>query len=88
MKDLTLRNTGDSSLVATLRCEMLSNTPANIEVLEIKDATGKQVDNLVIGGTIYRKLNYSWPVFVAFMTAHSIQITSANSNGSNSVTLN
>lgn len=51
MKDLTLRKSSDSSLIGTLRCEMFSNSPAaNVEVVEIKDATNKRVDQLLVGG--------------------------------------
>jgi hypothetical protein len=88
MKDLTLTNSGDGTLVGTLRSEMLSNAPANFEPVEIRDATGKIVDQLFVGTQVIHKVNYSWPAFVTKCTADSIHIAVANSNGSNSASIN
>jgi hypothetical protein len=88
MKDLRLTNTGDGSLVGTLRCEMLSNAPANFEPVEIKNATGKIVDQLMVGKQIILRINYSWAQFVQKCTADSIHIAASDSNGSNLVNIN
>lgn len=88
MKDLTLRNSGDNSLVGTLRSEMLSNTPAQFEPVEIKNATGKAVDYLAVGTQVMQRKNYSWSNFLTKCTADNIKVVVTNSNGSGSFAAN
>jgi hypothetical protein len=88
MKDLVLRNSGDNSLVGTLRCEMLSNAPAQFEPVEIKNNQGKIVDQLIVGTQVIQKINYSWPQFVTKCSTDNIKIVSSNSNGSSPVNIN
>lgn len=86
MKDLTLTDV-NGAVVAKFRAEMLSNTPANISIVEIRGADGVQVDNLPLAGTVWRKLAYSWAAIVAFCTDNNFKIFAADSNGSNGAIL-
>lgn len=86
MKDLRLLNSSDA-LIGTIRVDMLSNNPANFTIMEIKDATGKIVDNLKVIAQFKQRLPESWIAFKAYCAANSIQIDGADSNGSNASTL-
>lgn len=88
MKDLFLKNSGDNSAVATLRCEMFSNTAANMEVLEITLPNGKKADYVLVGNKSIQRLPYSLPAFIALCTTGSVIVTSSESNGKNPVQLN
>jgi hypothetical protein len=86
MKTLSLKaNTGD--LVGKLEVDMLSNSPANITIMQIKDATGKIVDYLPAISGFNQRLAYSWAAFVSFCTAQNLRIDAEDSNGTNATNL-
>lgn len=82
MKDFILSNL-DGEVLASMRAEALSNTPANFEPVEIKDGTGAIVDHVVIAGTVWQKLPYSFKDLVGFATDNNLTLTVADTNGAN-----
>lgn len=86
MKDLTIKN-ADGDVQATFRAEMLSNAPANIEILEIRNSTGKVVDSLLLSGTLWQRLNYSWKALLDFCNTNSLKLSTADTNGKNAATI-
>jgi MinD superfamily P-loop ATPase len=84
MKDLILTK-NDTSLVGTLRVDMLSNAPANFTIMAIKDSSGAIVDSLDAIGGFYQRTEQSWAEFLAFCTTNNLKIVSRDQDADTTV---
>ena len=86
MKDLIFSDV-EGNEVARFRAEMLVNDPANISVLEIRNAEGVQQDYIVLGVTKWQKLAYSWTDILNFCIDSNYSLVSKDTDGENEVTV-
>jgi hypothetical protein len=82
MKTLTLSK-NDGTILGKLKVDMLSNKPANITIMEIKNSSNAVVDYLSAIPGFNQRVPYSWAAFVAFCTTNNIRIDAQDSNGTN-----
>ena len=73
MKILTLSK-NDGTVLAKLRCDMLSTSPANFTVMQIKDANGNIQDALPVGTKVRHRVPHSWNQFLADCTADNVRV--------------
>lgn len=85
MKDLILTK-NDTSLVGTLRVDMLSNTSSNFTIMEMRNATGVIVDTLDAIGGYYKRNPVSLAAFLAFCVTNNIKVT-ARDKGNDTQTI-
>lgn len=80
MKDVILSSNDDTKL-CTLRCDMFQDDPANITVVEIKNAQGKIIDSYV-GAVLVQRKPYSWQDFKVLCDSKDLSIDITETNGS------